>query len=372
MGTLVSGVAHEINNPINIIMNNAPLLRNVWQDLLPLLEERIEKEPDRRFGGLTGVFIKENMDQLISDMDIAANRVANIVKGLKDFSRKTSLLEKRQVDINIAVENAIRLAGSTVKKSGITLALGLTPNLPTINANLQNLEQIILNLLINAVQAIEHDYGEIRITTSQNKGQGTVVLSVQDNGKGIPSAISDKIFDPFFTEWQSIGGTGLGLSITQNLVKANDGEISFKSRPEKGTSFFVTFSVGPKKRAFKILVVDDEKAVLEITKKALEMERNYEVETAHDGNEALIKIGAYHPDLLILDIFMPKMDGVEVCRAIKNHPEFRDMKVIIFTGYPAHEKINIVAEMGFTKVVSKPFQLEEFMKEVENILSANA
>jgi two-component system alkaline phosphatase synthesis response regulator PhoP len=108
--------------------------------------------------------------------------------------------------------------------------------------------------------------------------------------------------------------------------------------------------------------------VLEIIKKALEMERNYEVETAHDGNEALIKIGAYHPDLLILDIFMPKMDGVEVCRAIKNHPEFRDMKVIIFTGYPAHEKVNIVAEMGFTKVVPKPFQLEEFLKEVEGML----
>jgi len=368
LGTLVAGVAHEINNPINTIMNNVPLLLNVWQDLLPLVEERIENEPGRRFGGLTGGFIKENMDQLISDMDIAANRVANIVKGLKDFSRKTSSLEKQKVDINIAVENAIRLAGSTIKKSGITLALGLTPNLPSLNANVQNLEQIILNLLINAVQAIEHNYGEIRITTSYNKDQGTIVMSVQDNGKGISSAISDKIFDPFFTEWQSIGGTGLGLSITRNLVKANDGEISFKSRPGKGTSFSVTFTVGRKKRPFKILLVDDDKAVLEIIKKALSIERNYEVETAHDGNEALIKIGVYHPNLLILDIFMPKMDGVEVCRVIKKHTEFKDMKVIIFTGYPEHEKVTKVAEMGFTKVVSKPFQLEEFLKEVNEML----
>jgi PAS domain S-box-containing protein len=372
LGTLVAGVAHEINNPINTIMNNAPLLQGVWKDLLSLVEECAEKEPGRRYGGLYFGFLKENLDQLISDMDIAANRVAAIVKGLKDFSRKTSSMEKQKVNINIAVENAIRLAGSTVKKSGITLALGLTPNLPSINANLQNLEQIILNLLINAVQAIEHNYGEIRITTSYNKHQGAVVLSVQDNGKGIPSAIYDKIFDPFFTEWQSIGGTGLGLPITQNLVKANDGEISFKSRPGKGTSFFVTFSVGLKKRPFKILVVDDEEAVLEIIKKALSIERNYEVETAHDGNEALIKIGAYHPDLLLLDIFMPKMDGVEVCRAIKKHAEFKDMKVIIFTGYPEHEKVNKVAEMGFIKVVSKPFQLEEFLKEVEKMLSTNA
>lgn len=368
LGTLVAGVAHEINNPINTIMNNAPLLQDIWQDLLPLVEEHIEKEPGSRFGGLTGGFIKENIDQLISDMDIAANRVAAIVKGLKDFSRKTSHLEKHKVDINIAVDHALRLAGSTVKKSGITLVLDLTPNLPSINANLQNLEQIILNLLINAVQAIEHDCGEIRITTAHNKDQGAVILSVQDNGKGISSAISDKIFDPFFTEWQSIGGTGLGLSITRNLVKANDGEISFKSRPGKGTSFFVTFTVRRKKGPFKILLVDDQKDVLKIIKKAFAKERDYEVETANDGNEALIKIGIYHPDLLILDIFMPKMDGVEVCRAIKRQPEFGDMKVIIFTGYPEHEKVDKVAKMGFTKVVSKPFQLEEFLKEVNEML----
>jgi len=368
LGTLVAGVAHEINNPINTIMNNAPLLQNIWQDLLPLVEEHIEKEPGRRFGGLTGGFIKENIDQLISDMDIAANRVANVVIGLKDFYRKASHLEKHKVDINIAVENAIRLAGSTVKKSGITLALDLTPNLPSINANLQNLEQIILNLLINAVQAIEHDYGEIRITTAYNKDQGTVVLSVQDNGKGIPSAISDKIFDPFFTEWQSIGGTGLGLPITRNLVKANDGEISFKSRTGKGTSFFVTFALEPKKKSFKILLVDDDKAVLELMKAALTIERHYMVELAHDGNEALIKIGVYNPDLLILDIFMPKMDGVEVCRAIQRQPGLKDMKIMILTGYPEHEKVDKVAEMGFTKVVTKPFQLEKFMKEVKEML----
>jgi PAS domain S-box-containing protein len=368
LGTLVAGVAHEINNPINTIMNNAPLLRRVWKDLLPLVEERAEKEPGRRYGGLTASFLKENLDQLISDIDMAANRVASVVKGLKDYSRKTTPLKKQQVDINVAVENAIRLAGSTVKKSGITLALDLTPNLPSINADLQNIEQIIMNLMVNAVQAIEHDHGEIRITTTHNKNQGTIVLSVQDNGKGISPAISDKIFDPFFTEWQSKGGTGLGLPITQNLVKANDGEITFKSRMGKGTAFLVSFTVERKKKAFKILLVDDNEAVLEIVKQALTIERHYMVEQASGGNEALIKIGIYHPDLLILDIFMPQMDGVEVCRAIQKHPELYDLKVIIFTGYPEHEKVKEVAEMGFTKVIAKPFQLQEFLKEVDRML----
>jgi CheY-like chemotaxis protein len=224
--------------------------------------------------------------------------------------------------------------------------------------------------LVNAVQAIEHKYGEIRITTSHNKDQGTVVLSVQDNGKGISTAISDKIFDPFFTEWQSIGGTGLGLPITQNLVKANDGEITFKSRMGKGTAFLVSFTIERKKKPFKILLVDDEEAILETMKEALTIERHYIIEQARDGNEALIKIGIYHPDLLILDVFMPKMDGVEVCRAIKRQPEFKNMKIIILTGYPGHEKVKEVAEMGFTKVVSKPFQLQEFIKEVDGMLSA--
>ena len=369
LGTLVAGVAHEINNPINTIMNNAPLLRGVWKDLLPLVEERAEKEPGCRYGGLTGGFLKENMDQLISDMDMAANRVASIVKGLKDFSRKTSPLEKQQVDINIAVENAIRLAGPTIRKSGITLALDLAPDLPAINANLQNLEQIIMNLAVNAVQAIDHDHGEIKIATTHNKNQGTIVLSVQDNGRGISTAISDKIFDPFFTEWQSIGGTGLGLPITQNLVKANDGEITFKSRMGKGTSFLVSFTVERKKKPFKILLVDDNEAVLEMVKQALTIERHYMVEQARGGNEALIKIGIYHPDLLILDIFMPQMDGVEVCREIQKHPELYDMKVIILTGYPEHDKVKEVAEMGFTNVVPKPLMdLREFMKEVDDLL----
>jgi PAS domain S-box-containing protein len=368
LGILVAGVAHEINNPINTIMNNAPLLHKVWHDLQPLVEERAKKEPGSRYGGLTSDFLQENLDQLVSDIDMAANRVASIVKGLKDFSRKTEPLEKQQVNINTAVENVIRLASTTLRKSGIKMEFNLEPDLPLIRANLQNLEQIILNLALNAVQAIDHDHGHIKIATTHNKKQGIVVLFIEDNGKGIDPSFSDKIFDPFFTGYQMTGGTGLGLAITQNLVSANDGEITFKSRTRKGTTFQVSFPVGFKRAPFTILLVDDDESMLKMMNKALTKDRPYTVELASNGIEALIRIGTYSPDLLILDVFMPQMDGVEVCRVIQKHSELSTMNVIILTAYPGHDKVQQIAEMGFTKVLAKPFDLQDFMKEVDGVL----
>jgi len=368
LGILVAGVAHEINNPINTIMNNTPLLQRIWKDMQPIMEARAKDDPCRRYGGLTYEFIKDNLEQLISDIDISANRVAAIVKGLKDFSRKTTSSEKQQVNINTTVENAVRLAGTSLQNSGIVLLIDLEPGVPAIMANQQNLEQIILNLIINAVQAIDHDHGNIKITTGYKKKTGMIVLSVEDNGKGIDPAISDKIFDPFFTGRQEEGGTGLGLAITHSLVKANNGSISFDSQKGKGALFSVSFATRPKVEPARILLADDDEAILKGMEKALTRDHPYIVEKARDGNEALIKIGIHHPDLLLLDLLMPKMDGVEIIRAIKKQPKLDKMKIIIFTGYVNHEKIQKITEMGIFKILSKSINMKELLEEVEEAL----
>jgi CheY-like chemotaxis protein/two-component sensor histidine kinase len=349
-------------------MNNAPLLQRVWKDIQPVLEDYEKNGSGRRYGGLAYEFLQNNMDQLISDIEQSANRVASIAKGLKDFSRKVTSSEKLPVNINVTIENAVRLAGSTLHKSGIELGISLEPDLPTILANPQHLEQIALNLIINAVQAIDHDHGYIKIATAHNEKTLRTTMTVEDNGRGIDSSISDKIFDPFFTGRQKEGGTGLGLSITHNLVKINNGTISFNSQKGKGTVFSVSFPTRPVIESAKILLVDDEEAILKVMEKALTQNKDYIIEKADNGHEALIKMGIFSPDLLILDIFMPEMDGLDVIRAIKNQSKMKDMKIIVISGHPEHKKIKQVIEMGVTSVLSKPLGMKTFTQAVEAAL----
>jgi signal transduction histidine kinase len=368
LGTLVAGVAHEINNPINLIMYNLPLLEKIWLDFLPILMERKQREPERKFGGLAYDFLADNLDQLVADMEMAAHRIAKTVSDLKNYSRQSNVAEKVSLQVNSAVKNALRLAQSTLRKSDVDIKLKLADDLPDIEGNLQSIEQIILNITINAIHALNHDRGEIEITTGLRIKDGMVYIRITDNGRGISPAIADKIFLPFVTDKQSEGGTGLGLSVTYSLVKAHDGEIDFETSRDRGTSFNIYLPTPLKHQAAKILVVDDDDAIRQILVEALTMDRKYLVEEASNGIEGSIKLGTYRPDLLILDIFMPEMDGLEVCRNICSEPELSDLKVIITTGHPNHPKLDEVVNLGFTNILSKPFDLLNLVKDVETIL----
>jgi CheY-like chemotaxis protein len=195
-----------------------------------------------------------------------------------------------------------------------------------------------------------------------------VFISVADNGRDIDPLIADKIFEPFVTTKQAEGGTGLGLSVTYSLVKAHDGKITFESKAGKGTVFSASFPSELSKIQAKILVVDDDASIRKMLAKALTMDRAYAVDEASDGIEALIKLGTCRPDLLILDIFMPEMDGIAVCRALRENPEFSDMKVVIITGFPDDQRLKQVEKMGFTNIFTKPMNLKDFIKDVDNIL----
>ncbi len=368
LGTLVAGVAHEINNPINLMLYNIPLLKKIWVDLLPILMERKQIEPERKFGGFAYDFLTDNLDQLIADMEMAAHRIAKTVSDLKNYSRQSNVAEKMPLQVNSAVKNALRLAQSTLRKSDVNIRLNLADDLPDIEGNLQSIEQIVLNITINAIHAVNHNQGEIEIKTGLRIKDGMVYIRISDNGRGISPEIADKIFLPFVTDKQSEGGTGLGLSVTYSLVKALDGVIDFETSRGRGTSFNVYLPTLLKRRAAKILVVDDDDAIRQILIEALTMDRQYLVEEASNGIEASIKLGTYRPDLLILDIFMPEMDGLEVCRNICSEPELSNLKVIITTGHPDHPKIDEVVKLGFTNILSKPFDLLNLVKDVETIL----
>ena len=242
---------------------------------MPVLLDHRHREPERTFGGFTYPFLRDHLPQLIADMEMAVNRVVKIVADLKNFSRQSNIAEKTLLNINTAVHNALRLCQSTLGKAGIGIRLDLAEKLPDIEGNLQNIEQIVLNILINAAQAIEHPHGDITIQTGFNVKDGRVQLQISDNGRGISPAIADRIFLPFVTDKQAQGGTGLGLSVSYSLVKAHGGEIAFENRPSGGTTFTVWLPTVLNRKAAKILVVDDDRMVRKILMKALAIPRSY-------------------------------------------------------------------------------------------------
>lgn len=368
LGALVAGVAHEINNPINLIMYNIPLLEKIWLDVLPVLNEQAVLHPQRKYGGLQHTFINHHLMHFISDMDMAAKRVATIVAGLKSFSRFSTQSEKVPLHINLAVENAVRLSQSTLRKLNVEITLDLESDLPSLSGNLQNIEQVILNLIINAAQAIEHDCGKIRISTRLQPQDGDIRISVSDNGKGVNPAIAGKLFDPFITDKQEKGGTGLGLSVSYNLIKSHGGSISFESRQGKGTTFHILLPSVLKRKALRILVVDDDATIREMLREVLIQRGSYIVEEASNGIEACIRLGSRRPDLLVMDLFMPEMNGVEVCRVIKKDPVLSDMKIMMITGHEGHPLLTDISEFGFIDILYKPFKLEEFVTRVDSIL----
>jgi signal transduction histidine kinase len=371
LGTLVAGVAHEINNPINLILYNLPLMERVWSDFMPVLMSLEAEDPGRRFGGLNYGFLRENLTQLVTDMKMAAHRVAKIVTDLKNFSRQSSVADKSPVKLNTAVRNALRLAQPTLRGAGVRvrMELGEDEDLPEIDANLQNIEQITLNIVVNAVQAIDQPDGEIIIQTGFTHKDGRVFLKVSDNGRGVAPELAERIFLPFVTDKQAQGGTGLGLSVSYSLVKAHHGEIVHEKRQGGGTTFSVFLPTRLRRQAAKILVVDDDDAVRRILLEALAIPHCYLLEAAGNGIEASIRLGTYRPDLLILDVFMPEMDGLEVCRHIKSEPALAGMKVIITTGFPGHAKLDELAALGFGHVLAKPFDIPKLLHTVHAVLA---
>jgi len=363
LGTLVSGVAHEINNPTNLIMLNIHLFKSLWQDLLPLLTELKANDPERKFGGLPVDYLEENLHLLISDTEMAVTRIAEIVKSLKEFYSRSSVSDKVPLDINAAVDNARKLTKTMLRESGIELLTDLTPNLPKINANLQSVEQILMNMIINAGEAIEHEGGQVTVKTTR-EGEDRVLITVADNGKGVAPEMCANLFDPFVTNKQESGGTGLGLSVTYSLVQAHHGRIRFRNRPGGGAEFSVSFPTTARTDAPRILVVDDDDLFLELINQALEREDAYHVKTAASGVDACAQLGEFHPDVVILDVFMPEVDGVAVCRTIKDDPVFADISVIVVSGITDHPKIAQIRQMGFNTIFAKPLPMAEFLSAV--------
>lgn len=249
VGTLAAGVAHEINNPVTAILLNAPILRSLWEragsghahrDKTADTEAPFEA-PDADLDALYA-----RVPQLLDDIEESAVRIKNIVNELKDFARISPPEMHDGVSLNAAAEKAAVLVMTLIKKSMDHFSMTLQPDLPGFRGNPQKVEQVIVNLLVNACQALENKSQTIRIETGLDPGKKTVTISVKDTGVGIAPEVLKRIKDPFFTTRQSSGNTGLGLAISDKIIKDHGGTLSFETTGGRETIATVSFPISEK------------------------------------------------------------------------------------------------------------------------------
>jgi PAS domain S-box-containing protein len=245
LGTLVSGVAHEVNNPNNFIMLNAPLLVDAWQAARPILEEYYEENGDFLLGGMMYSEMRENIPKLFSGILEGSERIRQIVADLKNYVRPDTSDLTQSVDLNRVVQSALSLLSSMVRKSTDRFSADLEKDLPFVKGNFQRLEQVVINLLQNACQAIPDRGKSIRVSTRWDKANGNVVLEVKDEGVGIPPENLPRITDPFFSTKHKSGGVGLGLAISSKIITEQGGVMNFVSEPGIGTKAEVLLPVNP-------------------------------------------------------------------------------------------------------------------------------
>lgn len=241
LGTLVSGVAHEINNPITSIMLNAPNLATVWNAVLPIVDRHYTQHGDFRVGATVYSRIGDRIPQILTGITDDARRVRDIVADLKDFSRDNPSDMKDNVDLNNVVDKSVGLTANLIKKSTDHFNLSYDPDLPMLSGNAQRIEQVVINLVVNACQALPDADRSVTVLTGFEVKKNQIILEVRDEGEGIDAEALKRITDPFFTTRREKGGTGLGLAVSDRIVKDHGGTMAFESTPGMGTTVRVTF-----------------------------------------------------------------------------------------------------------------------------------
>ncbi len=237
LGQLVSGIGHEINNPNQFIRGNIKIVKQAITDMMPIIDTYYENHPDLKIARLKYDFFREHIMTLVDDMSHGSERIKGIVEGLRGFARKDEGLLVDTVDVNTIIEATTRLVKNEVHKHA-EIKLNLGGNIRRFSGNSQKIEQVFVNLIVNASQAIPDDRkGLITVATAMN--DDTVVIKIADNGKGMDSKTLRQIFDPFFTTKRAKGGTGLGLAIVYRIVEEHKGTITVNSKQGEGTEFTI-------------------------------------------------------------------------------------------------------------------------------------
>ena len=357
LGQLVSGVAHELNNPLSVIIGYGQLLLS--REVPPALQRPLEL------------------------MVAQGDRMAKIVRNLLYFARQRPP-EHAAVDVRLVMEQTLALRLNHLTLSGISVERDFPDALPVINGDAQQLEQVFLNLLLNAEQAI-HDTkatGRIILRARLRPDGRAILAQVVDDGPGIPAEALPRVFEPFYTT-KTVGmGTGLGLSVSYGIVQEHGGRLTVESRPG-ATTFTMELPVTEvpieaptrgERRVFDglgkvALVVEDEPSVLDLVVTLLG-ESGWRVEVASGGRAGLACVRARRYDLIVSDIRMPDGDGQQFYEDALAHDPALRRRFIFITGDTAGDEARAFIDSAEMPVVEKPFSPTAFENAVWRLMTA--
>jgi len=235
IGVLSAGVAHEINNPNNAIQFNASLVSRVWKDITPILTEYYEDNGDFALGGLSFSEVRETLPRLLSDITDNSERIRRIVLNLKHMARQDPGEYTQQVDIQQVLETAMMILHNQIQRHTDNCVLNIPDGLPPIRGNSQQLEQVFINVLLNALQSLSERTQGVHIGVFHRPESQCLDIEVSDQGRGVSEHDMGRLTEPFFTTRRETGGTGLGLSISRSIMEKHGGKLLFESKAGEGT-----------------------------------------------------------------------------------------------------------------------------------------
>ena len=349
LGEMAAGIAHEINNPLQVVLGNAEILG------LHLEDEEGRARLDQ---------IKEG-----------AVRIKKIVRDLLIFAKEK--VGEEEVDVNAVVHKGVKLVEKQLNLLHIDVELHLHPSPLIVKGNSVMLQQVIINLLNNAKDAIEESGQGGRVLVKTSRTTTDAVIEVTDDGPGIPEDVRDRIFDLFFTTKDVGKGTGLGLSISRKMVEGMRGRISVSSRPGEGATFRIVLPLHEVRRSSdgleglslrddqgssitgkSVLIIDDEEGIVELIREIIEP-MVPSIEVACNGKEGLDRIRERDYDLILLDMRMPDMDGRQLYKEIKASKPYLADRIVFITGDTLNEATRAFFALTGCRYIPKPFTLKE-------------
>ena len=355
LGGLLAGVAHELNNPLSIIVGYAQMLKGRVQD--PTLERRIDR------------------------ICQAAERSARIVKTFLAMARQKPA--NRQIcAVDDMLKIAVDLVGHGLQESGISLEVMLDADLPPVSADTDQLVQVFSNLILNAEHAISgnSNCGRIRIVSRRDPVSGQIAIEVEDDGTGIPPDILPRIFEPFFTTKREGEGTGIGLSLSRQIVESHGGTLTVQSRAGEGATFTVRLHAALEQdddaltpveeiagRTGRILVVDDDVDVADLIRDLL-IRDGHDVDVRNDAASALLLLQTKQFDAILSDIRMPGLDGRDFLNAIKRTMPRLEHRLGFITGDTGSPGIARFLATSNVAHLEKPVSRNDLNKLVQKLL----